>query len=181
MERAERSRAPIEKIADRLAGYLVYFALACAALTFWITRDARSTISVIVVAGACGIAAGTPLAILGAIGRAAQKGVIIKGGRYLEGLSNVDIVVLDKTGTLTLGTPEVVERASGGGRQPRRGGPHRGVRRALFRASAGQGDRQESQGVVATGCRAGRLSIFPGQRHRVPGRWRAHRLSEPVR
>lgn len=109
VERAERSRAPIEKIADRLAGYLVYFALFCAALTFWVTRDARSTISVIVVAGACGIAAGTPLAILGAIGRAAQKGVIIKGGRYLEGLSNVNIVVLDKTGTLTLGTPEVVE------------------------------------------------------------------------
>ena len=108
VERAEHSRAPIEKIADRLAGYLVYFALACAALTFFITRDARSTISVIVVAGACGIAAGTPLAILGAIGRAAQKGVIIKGGRYLEGLGNVDIVVLDKTGTLTLGTPEVV-------------------------------------------------------------------------
>jgi Cd2+/Zn2+-exporting ATPase/Cu+-exporting ATPase len=108
VERAEHSRAPIEKIADRLAGYLVYFALFCAALTFWVTRDARSTISVIVVAGACGIAAGTPLAILGAIGRAAQKGVIIKGGRYLEGLSNVNIVVLDKTGTLTLGTPEIV-------------------------------------------------------------------------
>jgi len=107
VERAERSRAPIEKIADRLAGYLVYFALGCAIVTFWITRDARSTISVIVVAGACGIAAGTPLAILGAIGRAAQKGVIIKGGRYLEGLSNVDVVVLDKTGTLTVGTPEV--------------------------------------------------------------------------
>ncbi len=108
VERAERSRAPIEKIADRLAGYLVYFALGCAALTFWLTGNARSTISVIVVAGACGIAAGTPLAILGAIGRAAQKGVIIKGGRYLEGLSNVNVVVLDKTGTLTLGAPEVV-------------------------------------------------------------------------
>jgi heavy metal translocating P-type ATPase len=118
VERAERSRAPIEKIADRLAGYLVYFALACAALTFWVTRDARSTISVIVVAGACGIAAGTPLAILGAIGRAAQKGVIIKGGRYLEGLSNVDIVVLDKTGTLTLGTPEVVSVEAGEGVSP---------------------------------------------------------------
>jgi len=108
VERAEHSRAPIEKIGDRLAGYLVYFALACAALTFWITRDARSTISVIVVAGACGIAAGTPLAILGAIGRAAQKGLIVKGGRYLEGLGNANVVVLDKTGTLTLGTPEVV-------------------------------------------------------------------------
>ena len=107
VERAERSRAPIQRTADRLAGYLVYFALGCAALTFLITRDARSTISVIVVAGACGIAAGTPLAILGAIGRAARKGAIIKGGLYLEVLASVDAVVLDKTGTLTLGAPEV--------------------------------------------------------------------------
>ena len=60
VERAERARAPIQKTADRLAGYLVYFALACAAVTFLITRDPRSTISVIIVAGACGIAAGTP-------------------------------------------------------------------------------------------------------------------------
>ena len=96
-------------IADRLAGYLVYFALACAALTFLITRDARSTISVIVVAGACGIAAGTPLAILGGIGRAARAGAIVKGGLYLEILSTVDTVVLDKTGTLTLGTPEIFD------------------------------------------------------------------------
>lgn len=118
VERAERSRAPIEKIADRLAGYLVYFALGCAAITYWLTRDARSTISVIVVAGACGIAAGTPLAILGAIGRAAQKGVIVKGGRYLEGLSNIEIVVLDKTGTLTLGTPEVVDVGAEAGIDP---------------------------------------------------------------
>lgn len=108
VEQAEKSRAPIQKMADRLAGYLVYFALACAALTFLITRDTRSTISVIIVAGACGIAAGTPLAILGAIGRAARNGAIIKGGRYLEALSTVDTVVLDKTGTLTLGTPQVV-------------------------------------------------------------------------
>jgi len=109
VESAERSRAPIQRMADRMAGYLVYFALGCAALTFLITRDARSTISVIVVAGACGIAAGTPLAILGAIGQAARKGAIVKGGLYLEVLSSVDTVVLDKTGTLTLGTPEITE------------------------------------------------------------------------
>ena len=109
VERAEHSRAPIQRTADRLAGYLVYFALGCAALTYLITRDARSTISVIVVAGACGIAAGTPLAILGAIGRAARKGAIVKGGLYLEVLASVDTVVLDKTGTLTLGTPEVFD------------------------------------------------------------------------
>jgi heavy metal translocating P-type ATPase len=108
VERAERTRAPIQKLADRLAGYLVYFALICAALTWLVTRDLRSTISVIIVAGACGIAAGTPLAVLGAIGRAARLGAIVKGGVFLEALGRVDTVVLDKTGTLTRGAPEVI-------------------------------------------------------------------------
>ena len=107
VENAERSRAPIQKTADRLAGYLVYFALSAAVLTFLITHNLRSTISVIIVAGACGIAAGTPLAILGAIGRAARKGAVIKGGIYLEALGQLNIVFLDKTGTLTYGTPVV--------------------------------------------------------------------------
>jgi Cd2+/Zn2+-exporting ATPase/Cu+-exporting ATPase len=118
VERAENSRAPIQRLADRLAGYLVYFALACAALTFYITRDARSTISVIVVAGACGIAAGTPLAILGAIGLAARHGAIIKGGLYLEILGSVDTVVLDKTGTLTAGTPQILDVIAADGATP---------------------------------------------------------------
>jgi heavy metal translocating P-type ATPase len=109
VERAEKSRAPIQGIADRLSGYLVYFALSAAGVTFLITHNTRSTISVVIVAGACGIAAGTPLAILGAIGRAAQDGAIIKGGLYLEKLAEVDTILLDKTGTLTYGTPEVME------------------------------------------------------------------------
>lgn len=109
VENAEQSRAPIQKTADRLAGYLVYFALGAAALTFLVTHNLRSTISVIIVAGACGIAAGTPLAILGAIGRAARQGSIIKGGIYLEALGQLDTVFLDKTGTLTFGTPVVDE------------------------------------------------------------------------
>jgi Cd2+/Zn2+-exporting ATPase/Cu+-exporting ATPase len=108
VEQAQESRAPIQKTADRLAGYLVYFALGAAALTFMLTRDARSTISVIIVAGACGIAAGTPLAILGAVGRAARHGAIVKGGIYIEVLGRVDTIVLDKTGTLTLGEPQIV-------------------------------------------------------------------------
>ena len=107
VERAEKSRAPIQKTADRLAGYLVYFALGAAVLTFVVTHNVRSTISVVIVAGACGIAAGTPLAILGAIGRAAHHGTIIKGGLYLESLAAIDTVVLDKTGTLTFGTPQI--------------------------------------------------------------------------
>jgi Cd2+/Zn2+-exporting ATPase/Cu+-exporting ATPase len=109
VEQAEQSRAPIQRIADRLAGYLVYFALAAAVLTFLLTHNIRSTISVVIVAGACGIAAGTPLAILGGIGRAAHQGAIIKGGLYLEKLAEVDTVLLDKTGTLTFGAPQVTK------------------------------------------------------------------------
>lgn len=109
VERAEHARAPIQKLADRLSGYLVYFAIAAAILTFLLTHNIRSTISVVIVAGACGIAAGTPLAILGGIGRAARQGAIIKGGIYLEALATVQTIVLDKTGTLTFGTPRVRE------------------------------------------------------------------------
>jgi P-type Cu+ transporter len=108
VEKAEQTRAPIQRLADRLAGYLVYFALGSALLTLLLTHNLRSTISVIIVAGACGIAAGTPLAILGGIGRAARQGAIVKGGVYLELLAKIDTVLLDKTGTLTYGKPRVV-------------------------------------------------------------------------
>jgi heavy metal translocating P-type ATPase len=108
VEKAEQTRAPIQRLADRLAGYLVYFALGSACITLLLTHNLRSTISVIIVAGACGIAAGTPLAILGAIGRAARQGAIIKGGVHLEQLAKTDTVLLDKTGTLTYGRPRVI-------------------------------------------------------------------------
>lgn len=107
VESSERYQAPVQKTADRLAGYLVYFALGCAILTFLITHNVNATISVVIVAGACGIAAGTPLAILGGVGRAARSGSIVKGGLFLELLSTVDTVVFDKTGTLTHGLPKV--------------------------------------------------------------------------
>jgi heavy metal translocating P-type ATPase len=107
VEAAEQTRAPVQKIADQLAGYLVYFAFGAAVITYAFTQDLRDTISVIIVAGACGVAAGTPLAILGGIGRAAKQGSIIKGGLYLELLGRVDTLVFDKTGTLTVGEPSV--------------------------------------------------------------------------
>jgi heavy metal translocating P-type ATPase len=107
VENAEKARAPIQKVADKLAARLVYFAIGGAAITFLITRNVISAISALVVAGACGVAAGTPLAILAGIGRLAKEGIITKGGIHLEALSKVDTVVVDKTGTLTLGTPQV--------------------------------------------------------------------------
>src|SRR5437867_6941563 len=107
VEQAEKSKAPVQRVADRLAAGLVYFAFGAAAFTLIVTRNFTSTIAVIIVAGACGVAAGTPLAILAGIGSAARRGIITKGGLYLEELSRIDTIGLDKTGTLTLGIPEV--------------------------------------------------------------------------
>ncbi len=109
---ARTKRAPIEKVSDRLAKWLVEFAIGFALFTLLLTRNPISAISVIVVAGACGVAAGTPLAIVAAMGRAAKKGVIVKGGIYVEEMSRIDTVVIDKTGTLTLGEPSVTELVS---------------------------------------------------------------------
>ncbi|MDX3808238.1 heavy metal translocating P-type ATPase [Bosea thiooxidans] len=108
IENAEQSRAPVQRLADQLAGYLVYFSFAAAVLTYLLTGNIRDTISVIIVAGACGVAAGTPLAVLGGIGRAARNGAIVKGGKHLETLGRIDTIVLDKTGTLTFGEPRVL-------------------------------------------------------------------------
>lgn len=103
VQAAQEDEPPIQRLGDRVAAYLVYFALGGAILTYLLTRDVTATISVIVVAGACGIAAGTPLAVLAAIARTARKGVFIKGGAHLESLAQVNTVLVDKTGTLTTG------------------------------------------------------------------------------
>jgi Cu+-exporting ATPase len=119
IEEAEKSKAPIQKVADKLAGRLVYFALAGAAATYLYTRDIESTIAALIVAGACGVAAGTPLAVLAGIGRTAREGIIVKGGVYLEQLAGIDTVVVDKTGTMTLGVPQVVHVQSFDGKNCR--------------------------------------------------------------
>src|SRR2546426_4466410 len=108
VEEAEQKKAPIQKISDKLATWLVEFAIGFA-LALVITRNPVSSISVVVVAGSCGVAAGTPLAIVAIMGKAAKKGVIVKGGAYIEELTRIDTIVIDKTGTLTLGKPEVIK------------------------------------------------------------------------
>ena len=163
VEKAERSQAPVQRLADRMAGYLVYFAIGAAALTFLITGDMRSTISVVIVAGACGIAAGTPLAILGGIGRSARLGAIIKGGLYLETLGRVDTIVLDKTGTLTFGRPEVQTVTPAEGVSPD----------AVLDAAAAAESRSEhplGQAIVSYAHAKGRTISEPERFDYTPGR-----------
>src|SRR5437879_2449296 len=109
VEEAENRKAPIQKLSDKLATWLVEFTIAFAAITFIITRNLISTISVIVVAGACGVAAGTPLAIVAVMGGLAKKGVIVKGGVYVQEMSKIDTVIIDKTGTLILVICDVID------------------------------------------------------------------------
>lgn len=107
-EAGER-RGTTQRLADRVAQAIVYVVIVAALLTYVATRDRMAVVSVILVAGACGVAAGTPLAILATIAKSARRGVIISGGEAVEALAGVDTVAFDKTGTLTLGEP-VLER-----------------------------------------------------------------------
>ena len=108
VEEAENKKAPIQKIADKLATWLVEFTIGFSIITFLLTRNMTS-LSVIVVAGACGVAAGTPLAIVAIMGKAAKKGVIVKDGAYVEEMNRIDTIVIDKTGTFTFGEPIVTD------------------------------------------------------------------------
>jgi heavy metal translocating P-type ATPase len=114
VRQAQQSEPPVQRLADRLASWLVYLALGGAIITYLVTRDITSAIAVVVVAGACGVVAGTPLAVLAAIARIARSGAFIKDGAHLEALSTVDTVVFDKTGTLTVGAPAVTATRTAG-------------------------------------------------------------------
>ncbi len=109
VEEAEASKAPVQRFADGFAAKFVPAVLGLALLVFILTNNPRAAIAVIVVACPCAIAMATPLAVVASVGRAARKGIIIKGGTHLEELSRVDAVVLDKTGTLTMGELAVTD------------------------------------------------------------------------
>jgi Cd2+/Zn2+-exporting ATPase/Cu+-exporting ATPase len=109
VEEAEANRAEVQRLVDRFAGYHLPVVAGIAVLTFLIRRDPMAAAAVLVVACSCSFALATPIAMLASIGAGARGGVLIKGGRYLEALARADVLVVDKTGTLTLGRPEITE------------------------------------------------------------------------
>jgi len=112
VEEAEASKAPIQKLSDKLATRLIQFAIGLSVLTFIVTHNVVSTLSVIVVAGACGLAVGTPIALLATNGKVSRRGIIVKGGLQIENLNSAGTIVFDKTGTLTSGKPGVSQVVS---------------------------------------------------------------------
>jgi len=80
-----------------------------AALTFLISRNPLATAAVLLVACSCSFALATPVAMLASVGASAKRGLLIKGGKYLELLAKADVLLVDKTGTLTLGRPQITD------------------------------------------------------------------------
>ena len=117
VKQAQGSKAPIQRLADRVAGIFVPVVLVIAALTFggwlWATGDVGTalipTVAVLIIACPCAMGLATPTAIMAGTGRGAELGVLIRGGEVLERSGKLDVVVLDKTGTLTEGKMSVSE------------------------------------------------------------------------
>jgi len=109
VEQAEAHRAEVQRFADRFSAWYLPLVAVIAALTFLFRQDPLATAAVLVVACSCSIALATPIAMLASIGAAAKRGLLIKGGKYLETLARADVLLLDKTGTLTLGKPRLTD------------------------------------------------------------------------
>ncbi|MGH8904730.1 MAG: heavy metal translocating P-type ATPase, partial [Egibacteraceae bacterium] len=109
VEQAEASRADVARIADKFSACYLPVVVAVAAATFGLRHDPLAAAAVLVVACSCSFALATPVAVLASIGAAAKRGLLIKGGRYLEALARADVLLIDKTGTLTLGRPQITD------------------------------------------------------------------------
>ncbi|KGX89754.1 heavy metal translocating P-type ATPase [Pontibacillus marinus] len=117
VEEAQGSKAPIQRMADVISGYFVPIVVGIAVLTFivWVTIVApgdlplslEAAIAVLVIACPCALGLATPTSIMVGTGKAAEQGILFKGGEHLESTHKIDTIVFDKTGTITKGEPEV--------------------------------------------------------------------------
>ncbi len=125
VEEAQGSKAPMQRLADTISGYFVPAVLALAALTFlgWLllgpeprlTLALQAAIAVLIIACPCALGLATPTAIMVGTGKGADHGILIRGGEALEQARRIDTIILDKTGTLTRGTPTVTDVIPKGG------------------------------------------------------------------
>ncbi len=119
VEQAQGSKAPIQRLADRISAVFVPAVIGVAAVTFavWLllgpepalTFALLNTVAVLIIACPCAMGLATPTSIMVGTGKGAESGILVKGGEALEGAYKLDAVVLDKTGTLTRGEPELTD------------------------------------------------------------------------
>lgn len=108
VEEAESVQAPVQKLADKVAAWLIPVVFVFLLVVYFYTRDIRTIVTLMIFTSPAELGLATPLVMIAAIARAARSGILIKGGLYLELLAKVDVMVFDKTGTLTANKPEVV-------------------------------------------------------------------------
>ncbi len=108
IEESYEQRAPVQNLTDRLANRLVVVSFLMAGIVYMFTRNWNRTLNMLIVDFCCGLKLSTSTAFSASIAKGAKCGILIKGGQYIEKLDSIDTIVLDKTGTVTEGRPEVV-------------------------------------------------------------------------
>src|SRR5215218_7646172 len=108
VETAEQSQAPVQRLADRVAAWLIPVVLLFLLVVWFVTRDLRLIITLLIFTSPAELGLATPLVVIAGIARAARMGILLKGGIHLEQLAKVKVLAFDKTGTLTVGRPAVV-------------------------------------------------------------------------
>ncbi|MDO5011073.1 MAG: cation-translocating P-type ATPase, partial [Intestinibacter bartlettii] len=106
---AQENKGDVQKTADKFAEFFLPTILLICAITALLTKDVMRVMSILVIACPCALVLATPTAVVASVGNAAKKGVLIKGGVVIEELAKVTTICFDKTGTITNGTPEVVD------------------------------------------------------------------------
>jgi len=109
VEEAQEEKAPTQRFIERFARWYTPFIIALSAVAFLITRNVELALTLLVIGCPGALVISTPVSVVAGIGRAAQRGILIKGGEYLENSGKISIVALDKTGTITRGRPQVTE------------------------------------------------------------------------
>lgn len=112
VEEAEANRGEVQRIADKFSGWYLPIVAGIALLTYVLSGNVMAVVAVLVVACSCSFALATPIAMMASIGAAAKRGLLIKGGKYVEAIKSADVVLMDKTGTLTTGKPTITDIVS---------------------------------------------------------------------
>ncbi|MGE5702934.1 MAG: heavy metal translocating P-type ATPase [Clostridia bacterium] len=172
VEEAQGSKAPIQRIADKISGIFVPIVVGIAVLTFllWyfavapgqVGEALEKAIAVLVIACPCALGLATPTSIMAGSGRAAELGILFKGGEHLEQTQQIDTVVLDKTGTVTKGKPELTDVVTAPG-----------VNEQQFLALVGAAEQESEHplaeaivaGIVAKGIKLAKTDAFEA----IPG------------
>lgn len=163
VEEAESQKTPVQRFADRFSTYYMPIVLVIAVATYLITGQILNAVAVLVVACACAITIATPVVVLASVGTAARRGLLIKGGIALEQLARVDTLVMDKTGTLTLGEPHLTDLI------PLNGTLERDLLRAVA-AVEGRSEHPLAKAIVRAAAVRGIAPVEPEAFTPLPGR-----------